>query len=87
MTFNSHSFRKLPRRYPGGNWKIASERKKPSMSICASTGSKLHGVPKARGTEMSRIEKSKRRPERPYGGILSSREARLLLIKKARGEL
>ena len=87
MTLNSHSFRKLPRKIPGGSWKIATERKKSSMPVCAITGKMLHGVPNARGTEMERIEKSKRRPERPYGGMLSSRETRLMMTKKAREEL
>lgn len=87
MRLHSRSMRKLRKRMPGGRKKIAEARKRPSMPVCAVTREVLHGVPRARGTDMTRIQKSKRRPERPYGGMLSSKATRLLIIKKVRGEI
>jgi len=54
-----------------GTREIYKKRKaaKPKCSIC---GKPLHGMARVRSTVLSRISKSKKRPERLYGGSLCS---------------
>jgi large subunit ribosomal protein L34e len=57
---------------------------KPSKAICAVTGQKLNGVPRERPFRMKTMAKTMKRPERPYGGVLSSKAMRELFLEKAR---
>jgi large subunit ribosomal protein L34e len=57
---------------PGGNTKIQYKRRKPSKLICTVCGKQLHGIPNLIATRFKNLAKSKKRPQRPYGGNLCS---------------
>ncbi|MFQ5892309.1 MAG: 50S ribosomal protein L34e, partial [Candidatus Methanofastidiosia archaeon] len=71
-------------RTPGGRRVIHYERRKPSFHKCASCGAKLHGVPRGNPFEIRRLPKSKRRPQRPYGGYLCPKCLKKKLKEDAR---
>lgn len=71
---------------PGGRTNIQFRKKKPSKSKCSKCGEQLSGVPKELPSKLKKLAKTKRRPERPYGGVLCSPCTRLLLKEKARVE-
>ncbi|MGM5484468.1 MAG: 50S ribosomal protein L34e [Nanobdellota archaeon] len=76
----SNSFRKVKNVTPGHRNVVNYVRKKHKQGLCPATGEKLKGVPRSnKGTT-----KSQRRPERPFGGVLSSKASRSILKKKAR---
>ena len=78
--------RMLSVKVPGGRTVIHFKKKKPSKAKCASCGKVLSGVPRERPHKMRKMSKTKKRPERPYGGKLCSKCTRKLLRAKARGE-
>lgn len=51
-------------------------KKKPSRPTCPVTKIKLHGVPHLRVTQLNRLSKTQKRPQRPFGGNLSSKAMR-----------
>jgi len=71
---------------PGGRTVIHFEKKKPSKAVCADCGDALKGVPRERPYKMMNMAKTKKRPERPYGGKLCSKCTRKLLREQARGK-
>lgn len=71
---------------PGGRTVIHFKKKKPSKARCSNCGALLKGVPRERPHKMQNMAKSRKKPERPYGGNLCSKCTRNLLRKKARGE-
>ena len=58
------------------------KRRKPAHAQCSKCGKKLSGVPRALPVEMRNMPKTKKRPERPYGGVLCSRCMRETIIEK-----
>ncbi len=74
--------KKIQKKTPSGRHVMKRGRKKPSKQICSSCGAKLHGVPKVRPSDMTKIPPSKRTPNRPYRGKLCSRCMRETLKKK-----
>ncbi|MEM4245167.1 MAG: 50S ribosomal protein L34e [Candidatus Nanoarchaeia archaeon] len=80
----SRKHRKIRVVTPGGKTKIIYKKKKPSKAQCAKCGSILHGVPSQRVYKIKRMPKTKKRPERPYGGVLCSKCTRELMVEKAR---
>ena len=69
---------------PGGRLRYFNARRKTSRPVFSVTGQILPGIPQTKRFQTSKISKSKRRPQRPYGGVLSSSAMRSLIIKKAR---
>lgn len=68
----SRSLRRLKRTTPGGRRVIRYERRKNSPAKCAVCGKTLSGVPIGRDSEIRNLPKTRKRPERPYGGNLCS---------------
>lgn len=68
----SRSYKRKQVRTPGGDLKTVYTRKRPAKAQCAECGRPLAGVPRVKETEMKKIPKSSRRPERPFGGVLCS---------------
>lgn len=64
------SLRKVKVKLPGGASIIHYFRRRPSGAVCAGCGRQLHGVPRERNVPLSKLPRSRRRPERPYGGNL-----------------
>ena len=71
---------------PGGNTTIQFKKTKPSKAKCGKCGKVLAGVPHNTPSNINKIPKSSRRPERPYGGVLCSSCTRLTLKEKVRAE-
>lgn len=89
MPQGRHKSRTLRRVYvkTSGKTRIHYRQRKPSAAQCAHCGNNLQGVPRELSSIMRNLPKTAKRPERPYGGMLCSACTRLLLQKKARGEL
>jgi large subunit ribosomal protein L34e len=79
------AYRMLYVKVPGGRTVIHFDKKKPSKAHCAKCGRLLQGVPRERPYKMQNMAKTKKRPERPYGGYYCSKCTRLVLKAKARG--
>ncbi|MBR9682984.1 50S ribosomal protein L34e [Candidatus Woesearchaeota archaeon] len=71
-------------RTPGSRTTIHFKRKKPSKTKCGKCGKVLAGVPHGLQHKTKNLPKTKKRPERPYGGVLCSQCTRLLLKTQAR---
>ena len=50
--------------------KLSYAKRKPSKAHCADCRAVLHGVASKRPYKMSKLSKTEKRPERPYGGVL-----------------
>ncbi len=68
----TRSLRKLRKTTPGGRVTIHYEKKKNSKAKCAICKKPLSGVPQGRYSDLAKLPKAKKRPERPYGGNLCS---------------
>ncbi len=82
----SNRLRKVFVRTPGSRTVVHRRKRKPSKAKCAIFGNTLAGVPHGRDSAVRKLSKSKRRPERPFGGVLSSKAMRFVLRMRAREE-
>lgn len=80
----SRSLRKIHVKAAGGRTVLHYKRKKPKIAHCSKCGAKLKGVARERPYKMQNMPKTKKRPERPYGGVLCSKCMRNLFVEKAR---
>jgi len=80
----SRSLRRLQIKVPGGRTSLYYKKRKPGNAECGRCGALLKGVPRERPVKMRNMPKTKKRPERPYGGNLCSRCTRSLIVEKAR---
>ncbi len=84
LRYRSSSYKKRFKRAPGGRKILHYKKKKPSKHVCAGCGRTLHGVPRGRPYEIRRLSKSRRRPNRPYGGYYCSECMRRVFKEEAR---
>ena len=82
----SRTLRRVSRRTPGSRTVLQFRKRKPSKAKCSKCGKILSGVPRERPYKMKRLAKTKKRPERPYGGELCSACTRQKMIAKARSK-
>jgi large subunit ribosomal protein L34e len=68
----SRTFRRVFKRVPSGESRKYYLKRKPSKAKCAGCGKVLAGVPRERPYKMQNMSKTKKRPERPFGGVLCS---------------
>lgn len=80
----SRSLRKIFRKVPGGRTNVHFKKRKPQPALCGSCGAVLKGTPREFPFRMRSMAKTKKRPERPYGGVLCSRCMRLEIINRVR---
>lgn len=80
----SRSLRKVFTKVPGGAIKVHFKKRKPNAAKCGNCGAVLKGIPRALPFRMRSMAKTKKRPERPYGGVLCSRCMREKIMNKAR---
>ena len=80
----SRSLRKIFTKVPGGETNIHFKKKKPKAAKCGNCGAVLKGIPREFPFRMKKMAKTKKRPERPYGGVLCSRCMRENIINKVR---
>ena len=69
---------------PTGKTVLRARREKPSYAKCAKCNARLHGMPKLHPIEQKRIPKSKRVPNRPYGGYLCTKCTRETFKEKVK---
>jgi len=74
----SRSLKRKKVRTPGKRLITHYEDKKTKIARCSVCGKPLHGVPRVKSSKMKKLPKTKRRPERPYGGTLCSKCMRKL---------
>ncbi len=75
--------KKLKKRIPSGKSVIRRGKRKPGYSRCAVCGAKIGGMPRRHPGEIKGVPKSKRVPNRPYGGYLCTKCMRETLKKKS----
>ena len=80
-------FRKVYVKAPGGANKVHYRKRKPQRAHCPVFGTVLPGVARELPSKMRNMPKTAKRPERPYGGVLSSKALRVLMKDKARNSL
>jgi large subunit ribosomal protein L34e len=80
----SRSMRRVYRKTPGGKVVLHYRKRKPKLPRCGSCGATLKGVVKERPSKLKNMPKTKKRPTRPYGGVLCTKCLRKLMIEKAR---
>ena len=68
---------------PGGRVHIHFVKRKPAKAHCADCGKELQGVLAERPYKMQNTAKTKKRPQRPYGGNLCSRCSRKKIAAQA----
>ena len=66
--------------------KTVYARRKPKVGTCPVSGEVLKGVPRALPVKMRNMAKTEKRPQRPFGGVLSSKATRQELKKRARNK-
>ena len=66
----STTLKKIKKKIPGGAVVIRYFRRRPSKPKCAVCKKPLSGVPRKRPSQVKKLSKNKRRPNRPYGGNL-----------------
>ena len=75
--------KKIQRRTPGGRRIVAYKHIKHSPHECAICKKELHGKPSGRISKISRLSKSQRTVERPFGGMLCSKCTRIVISLRA----
>lgn len=74
--------KKIKKRTPSGRSVIRRGKRKPSVAKCAECGAKLHGMPRLKSSKLRKLPKSKRKPNRPYGGYMCAKCTRELFKNK-----
>ncbi len=82
--YKSRTFRRTKKTTPGARKIQHYTKRKPKKQVCANCCSILSGIPRLNDTAMRNLAKTKKRPERPYGGVLCTTCMRAEMIKKAR---
>lgn len=83
-TYRSRSLRRVKVKVPGGTTRLIYKKRKPKKAKCSKCGAILKGVSRESATKMKNLPKTKKRPQRPYGGFLCSKCMRKLMVSKAR---
>lgn len=86
-TRRSRSYRRIMVKVPGGTTKLVYKKRKPEKAKCSACGDVLKGMSSMITSKMRNTAKTKKRPQRPYGGVLCSNCMRKLMINKFRSEL
>ncbi|MBU0666241.1 MAG: 50S ribosomal protein L34e [Nanoarchaeota archaeon] len=80
----SRTLRRVFKKLPGERTTLHYEKRKPSKAKCSGCDALLKGVPRERPYKMQNMPKTKKRPERPYGGVLCTKCARKKIISQTR---
>ncbi|NOZ88993.1 MAG: 50S ribosomal protein L34e [Crenarchaeota archaeon] len=83
----SRSLRRVHVRLPGGETVVHYEKRRPGPARCMICGRPLNGVPRLRPSQLRKLPKTARRPERMYGGVICPSCLEKLLKKTVRGQL
>jgi large subunit ribosomal protein L34e len=77
----SKHFRKVFVKTPGEKTKVQYKQRKPKKLTCKICKKPLHGIPNLIKSKFKNLPKTKKRPQRPYGGVLCSSCAKKQIIK------
>jgi large subunit ribosomal protein L34e len=80
----SRSLRRVHKKLPGGSTKLFYDKRKPRVAHCSKCGIELKGIPRLRPFKARNLSKTKKRPERAYGGFLCGTCLREKLKQEAR---
>ena len=80
----SRSLRELHKKVPGGRTSTFFKKRKPQPAKCGKCGDVLKGIPREFPFRMRKMAKTKKRPERPFGGVLCTKCMRKEILSKAR---
>jgi len=80
----SRTKRRVKRVAPGGKNVLHYVDRKPQKARCGSCGVDLKGVPRERPAKMRAMSKTKKRPERKFGGVLCGGCVSRMVITAAR---
>lgn len=80
----SRTLRRIFVKTPGGRTVMHYRQRKPAKAQCAGCGRVLAGVARGRASELHKMAKSEKRPERPFGGVLCGGCMRREMIARAR---
>ena len=80
----SRSRRRVYAKVPGGSTHIHYKKRMPAHAKCGKCGAALKGTPRELPFRMRKMAKTKKRPQRPYGGVLCTKCMRDLIVEKAR---
>ncbi len=80
----NRTFRKVKKVTPGNRNVIHYTKRKPQKAHCAGCKKPLKGTASERPVKMQNMPKTKKRPERPFGGMLCSACARQKIKQSAR---
>jgi len=80
----SRSEKRTQRVTPGHKTVTRYNRKKIGVARCQLTGQKLNGMPRVHKIKLKKLSKSAKRPNRPFGGVLSPVAMKRVLIERVR---
>ena len=78
----SRSSRKVFTRTPSQGTKVHFKTRKNKKKTCAECGAELPGIPHKVDSKFKNLPKTKKRPQRPYAGVLCSRCMRKKIREK-----
>ena len=84
IPYKSRSFRRIKVKTPGNRNTTHYVKRKPSKAKCGNCGRPLLGVTRVRASELKRIPKTQKRPQRPFGGVLCSVCSKRVIIDRTR---
>lgn len=76
--------KKVFRKSPTGKRVTLYRKKKTAKRHCALCGARLHGIPSTTLSGLRRYAKTKKRPERLFGGVLCGKCVSRVVKEKAR---
>jgi len=79
--YRSRTFRRVFKK-TSGRVSLHYIKRKPAKAKCAECGSVLQGVPRAFPYKIKLMSKTKKRPERMYGGYLCGKCTKKSIINK-----
>lgn len=86
--YRSRTLKRKKVRTPSGRVVTHYEKKRTGIPHCGECGAILGGVPRGlRSYQMQRLSKTKKTPERKFGGFLCPACTRDLIKKEVRGQL
>ena len=78
----SRSLRRIHVKTPGQKKKILYKPRKPKVAKCGNCKKPLKGIPRLIASKFKKLAKTKKRPQRPFGGVLCSKCSRKEIIKR-----
>jgi len=82
--YKSRSLRRVYKKTPGSKTRVHYRKRKPGIAKCAICGKPLHGIPRLLPSKFKNLAKTKKRPQRPYGGKLCSKCTKQIIMEKHR---